>query len=266
MGMIGLGRKGTQWARAFALHPSCEVVACADSDADNLSLFAERFGLEPSAVYDDFEKMLDEQRLDIVSPILPVQPNPEVVVRCARTPGLRAIACEKPIAAQLSEADDMVQACKQHGVHFAAGDACRNYAQINEARRLIDGGAIGDVKQIDLFESTAEISGGGCQGLSVVRFFAHDSPIESVTGWVAEDPFSDLDQSMGGVIHFSSGITCFCHNEKVAKRGVEVTGTEGSFRTDLYTWFELETLEEGSTKLVTSWEGGALGFVRPREG
>ena len=60
---------------------------------------------------------------------------------------------------------------------------------------------------------------------------------------------------MGGVIHFSSGITCFCHNEKVAKRGVEVTGTEGSFRTDLYTWFELETLEEGSTKLVTSWAG-----------
>ena len=91
---------------------------------------------------------------------------PEVVIRCARPPGLRAIACEKPIAAQLSEADDMVQACKQHGVHFAAGDACRNYAQINEARRLIDGGAIGDVKQIDLFESTAEISGGGCQGLS----------------------------------------------------------------------------------------------------
>ena len=30
VGMIGLGRKGTQWARAFALHPSCEVVACAD--------------------------------------------------------------------------------------------------------------------------------------------------------------------------------------------------------------------------------------------
>ena len=166
VGMIGLGRKGTQWARAFALHPSCEVVACADSDADNLALFAERFGLEPSAVYDNYEEMLDRQQLDIVSPILPVQPNPEVVVRCARTPGLRAIACEKPIAAQLSEADDMVQACKQHGVHFAAGDACRNYAQINEARRLIDGGAIGDVKQIDLFESTAEISGGGCQGLS----------------------------------------------------------------------------------------------------
>ena len=152
---------------AFSLcPPDCLARWLLHSDADNLSLFAERFGLDPSAVYDDYEKMLDAQQLDIVSPILPVQPNPEVVVRCARTPGLRAIACEKPIAAQLSEADDMVQACKQHGVHFAAGDACRNYAQINEARRLIDGGAIGDVKQIDLFESTAEISGGGCQGLS----------------------------------------------------------------------------------------------------
>ena len=96
------------------------------------------------------------------------------------------------------------------------------------------------------FASSEEAQRSGC---------TDDSPIDSVTGWVAEDPFSDLDQSMGGVIHFANGITCFCHNEKVAKRGVEVTGTEGSFRTDLYTWFELETLEEGSTKLVTSWEG-----------
>ena len=170
-------------------------MAIADSDPDNLRLAAERFGLPNSAIYSDYEQMyatkcltksvrclpvtcvtttdhvsilamlvafhrLRDQSLDIVAPILPVQPNPAVVCRCARTPGLRAIACEKPICCTLAEADQMVDACRQHGVQFAAGDACRNYKQLWEAKDLINDGAIGEVSVMNLYESTDEISGG----------------------------------------------------------------------------------------------------------
>jgi hypothetical protein len=56
-----------------------------------------------------------------------------------------------------------------------------------EAWRRVQAGAIGEVRAINLYESTAEISGGGCQGLSVARLFAADSPAASATGWVAVD-------------------------------------------------------------------------------
>ena len=46
---------------AFSLcPPDCLARWLLHSDADNLCLFAERFGLEPRAVYNDYEQMLDE--------------------------------------------------------------------------------------------------------------------------------------------------------------------------------------------------------------
>ena len=87
VGVVGAGLKGTQWARAFAIHPRCAVVAVADTDEDNRALFAERFGLGAESAHADYEEMLRTQRLDIVAPILPVEPNPAVV----RTPPARSL-------------------------------------------------------------------------------------------------------------------------------------------------------------------------------
>ena len=87
VGVVGAGLKGTQWARAFAIHPRCAVVAVADADEDNRALFAERFGLGAESAHADYEEMLRTQRLDIVAPILPVEPNPAVV----RTPPARSL-------------------------------------------------------------------------------------------------------------------------------------------------------------------------------
>ena len=65
----------------------------------------------------------------------------------------------------------------------------------------------------------------GCQGLGVARMFADDSPVQRiVSGWVRLDPWSNLDQSMGGVVEFANGLKLYCHNDRVAKRGLEVIG------------------------------------------
>ena len=112
VGVIGAGLKGTQWARAFAIHPRCAVVAVADTDEDNRALFAERFGLGAESAHADYEEMLRTQRLDIVAPILPVEPNPAVVrapppSRLPSAPELRTHpAAGTAAAAALSGATD----------------------------------------------------------------------------------------------------------------------------------------------------------------
>ena len=67
--IIGLGGMGGSHAAAVKSEENCELVAGADIDLGRAASWGERFGVK--AIYDDYEKMLDEQRPDIV--IIPTQ-------------------------------------------------------------------------------------------------------------------------------------------------------------------------------------------------
>ena len=73
VGMIGIGRKGAQHARAYRINPRTQIVAAADTDEENLEVFCKRFGVPG---YADYHEMLKKESIDIAAPILPVGPNP----------------------------------------------------------------------------------------------------------------------------------------------------------------------------------------------
>jgi len=247
--MIGVGRKGTQHARGYELHPRCEIVAAADPDPANLELFQKRFGI--SAVYDDYNDMLAKEQIDIAAPILPVSVNPEVVIACART-GVKAIFSEKPISASLAEADQMVEECRSRGIPFACGDAWRNLPQFWQFKAMVDSGEVGEVRSINVYHPHNEISGGGCQSLGAMRLMAGDTDVEWVVGWVKGDPFDDEDQGMGGAVKFANGIDGFVHMNAVGKVGIEVNTTRGVFYSDWKT-FRLWLRPENAEPFARNW-------------
>ena len=108
VGIIGVGRMGSNHARAYVVNPKTELVAAADTDPENLELFQRRFGVN---VYGDYHEMLAKERLDIAAPVLPVSVNPQAVIDCAEA-GVGAIFSEKPIASSLADADRMVETCR----------------------------------------------------------------------------------------------------------------------------------------------------------
>jgi predicted dehydrogenase len=228
VGVIGCGRKGHGHARGYVGNPRTEIVAAADPDPANLEIFLERFAVRG---YADYQQMLAAEPLDIVAPILPVQPNPQVVVDCAKA-GVGAIYCEKPMAVSLAESDEMVAACQTRGIPLAAGDAYRNMPHHWRVKALIDAGELGDVHTINLYQGTGEISGGGCQGLSVMRLFADDADVEWLTGWCSDDPASDYDQGMGGHVRFTNGIDAFISNQRSILEGIEVVCAKGVYHTN----------------------------------
>ncbi len=247
--MIGVGRMGTNHARGYELHPGCEVVAAADPDRRNLDLFRERFGV--TAVYEDYRDLLANEEIDIAAPVLPVSANPEVVIACAES-GVRAIFSEKPIAASLQEADNMVEACRSRGIPFASGDAWRNLPQFWQFRSMIDRGEVGEVRSINIYHPHDEISGGGCQSLGVMRLMAGDSDVDWVVGWVKDDPLDDGDQGMGGVVRFTNGVEAFIHMNSVGKFGIEVNTSRAAFFSDWKT-FRLWPLSEDTPPYSTGW-------------
>jgi len=228
VGMIGVGRKGTQHARAYDLNPRAEIAAAADPDPENLELFRGRYDVP---CYADYGEMLAREGLDIAAPILPVRPNPEVVIACAEA-GVRAVLCEKPLAVSLEEADRMVEACRAHRVRFGAGDLDRNLPAFATARQRLDQGAIGALRSITFHGgSGGEISGGGCQILSLMRMFAGEAEAAWAIGWMADDPWSDHDQGAAGYVRFVTGLEAFIQRQPDSRgRGFEVAGERGVLR------------------------------------
>jgi len=115
VGVIGCGRKGTHHARACHLHPMTEVVAVADTDSENLALACNRFDVPG---YANHREMFEKEQIDIAVFVLPVGPNPEVVVECAEAK-VKTILCDKPMSVSLEDADRMVEACRSRGINLA---------------------------------------------------------------------------------------------------------------------------------------------------
>lgn len=227
--VVGCGRKGTEHARAYNLNPRAVVVAASDPDRENLAIFTDRFAVPG---YIDHNEMLRKERVDIVLTILPVSANRDVVLDCARH-DVSAICTEKPLAAQLSDADEIVAACQQRGIKLGCGDLERNHHYYWEARDKIDGGEVGAVRSINYNQgSGTQLSGGGCQIFGLIRLFADDAEVDWITGWVATDPWSDYDQGGAGYIRFVNGVEAFIHRRDTARYGFEVLCERGRFSSD----------------------------------
>lgn len=227
--LIGCGRAGLPRAHAFEVHPSCRMVAVADTDAENLAFAKQAFDVPG---YGDWASLFEHHEVDIALAILPVSPNADAVVAAAEA-GARAIFCEKPLTARLRDADRMVDACASRNVHLAAGVMVSSHPDYIDAFRRVEAGDIGDVLRIHLYDDNGQ---GGCHGMNLTRKFAGKRALESATGWAAGDPHSDHEEpydeattgfgALGGVLRFTDGIRCFSH-APVPWRGIEVVGSEG---------------------------------------
>ena len=236
VGTIGCGRKGTVHSRSYDLDPRATIVAGADTDQENLDLFCERFNVPG---YSSYEEMIEKESIDIALPILPVQPNPEIVIRCAQL-GVKGIGCEKPMAASLAQADRMVAECRARNVVLAVGDLDVNLPHYARAREVIDSGTIGEVQTINFMTgSGAQLSGGHIQQFSLTRYFAGGSDVAWVIGWVNGDALSDYDQGGAGYIRFVNGVEAFSDRGDTARYGFEVRCTGGTIVSDhrhVYIW------------------------------
>ena len=94
----------------------------------------------------------------------------DAVIACAEA-RVRGVSTEKPFAAVLADADEMVQACESRNVVFAGGNLVRAMNEAQAAARRIRTGEFGALKGAGLHSWGGEISGGGCQHVSLLRLF-----------------------------------------------------------------------------------------------
>jgi predicted dehydrogenase len=212
VGIIGCGRIASlleqeRWRGNPNTHAGCydycprtRIVAAADADNERREAFGRRWGVE--RLYENWEAMLTNEELDIVSVATYPIPHRDMVVAAANA-GVRAVFCEKAMATTLREADEMIAACESRGVQLTVNHGRRWDRQYHAVKRLLDEGRIGKLQGITLHFS-AGLANNGTHYFDMLRFFAGD------VAWAAGHlgDAGSLDPTGSGSFLMRSGVRC----------------------------------------------------------
>ena len=127
-------------------HPGCDVVGISDEQPERMIEASKDFQLPPERVFTDFRECLEVTRPDIVI-LCPAAARHGEWTRNVAPYDVHVIV-EKPFAATLAEADDMVAAMAVTGKMMAINWPLAWYPPHRTTKRLIDEGAIGTVIEV----------------------------------------------------------------------------------------------------------------------
>ena len=221
---------------------SGKIEGIASRGLEKSSAVAAEFGVEKA--YGSYEELLQDEEIDAIYIPLPNHLHREWVIRAAEAG--KHVLCEKPIALNSIEAEEMVDACNKAGVHLAEAYMYRHHPRIAELQQLIARGEIGDLRSIrgtftyNDAEDTGNIrfrsdwGGGslydiGCSPLTAARLLYGMEP-EAVTVHAIFSPEHDhVDMMASGLVEFPGGLSLIfdCGMWAYNRQLLEITGTEG---------------------------------------
>lgn len=140
VGVIGLGRLGSQYARYVSARlAGARLHAVADMQPAVLKAVAAETGA--SAAYADYRELLADKAVNAVIVMTPTKYHGEVVIAAAKAK--KAIFCEKPLTLDIDEGEAMEAAIAKHRVFFQLGFMRRFDNAYVAARKKLEEGAIG---------------------------------------------------------------------------------------------------------------------------
>ena len=111
---------------------------------ENLAAFAKKFGWESCEL--DWRKLVARPDIDLVSIAAPGNLHKEIALEAARCG--KHILCEKPLANNLADAEEMLAAAQKAKVRTCCGFSYRSSPAQAYAKQLVDEGRIGRIYHV----------------------------------------------------------------------------------------------------------------------
>lgn len=139
-GLIGCGYFARNHLNAWGEVEGAEIVAICDADSDRLAAAGASFDIRQQ--FQDAAEMLSASELDFVDVVTQAPSHRAIVEQVAAT-GTHVI-CQKPFAPTLSDARDMVIACRRAGVRLMVHENFRWQRPMRAVSETLASGRIGD--------------------------------------------------------------------------------------------------------------------------
>ena len=138
VGILGAGTMGKTHAVSYNSLPDVEIRGIVDTDEDAGQDLA---GQYKAHSYKSIEELLEKEEVDIIDICLPTPFHKENVFKAAQAS--KDILCEKPIARNLKDAQEMVKRCAEKKVKFMIAQVLRFFPEYIAAKEIISSGKIG---------------------------------------------------------------------------------------------------------------------------
>lgn len=143
--IIGGGNMGRHHARVFSELKGVNLVGVCDTDETRAKALADKYGATP---YTDYDAMFQKEDIDAVSVAVPTFLHHKVAMDVLEHGA--HILLEKPIAATLEEAQEIIDAAREKQKTLMVGHIERFNPAVRRLRELVDAGRIGDIVSINI--------------------------------------------------------------------------------------------------------------------
>ena len=216
-----------------------EVVAVASRDVWRAEEFAAANTIP--TVFGSYEELLLDERIDAIYIPLPNSLHREWTIRAAEAG--KHVLCEKPLALNAKECDEMAAAAVTAGVVCMEAFMYRFHPRIDAVLDLAARGVIGELRSLysaftfkltktDDIRLDPELGGGslmdvGCYCVNVCRTIAGREPreVQAYAQWTDRG----VDEQMAGMLRFGGGLTAQfdCALTMERRECLHVAGTDG---------------------------------------
>jgi len=146
IGIVGCGMISEFQSQAIGNLPNARVVAYFDTVADMAKARAEQHG---ATAYDDYERMLADPNLDIVSICTPSGSHLDPAVQAAAAG--KHVMVEKPVEITPERVDGIIDACKKSGVVLGAIFPRRFQEPSRILKAVVESGRFGTITLADVY-------------------------------------------------------------------------------------------------------------------
>ena len=297
IGMIGYGFMGRAHSNAYCKvnhffdlehHPVLKAV-CARSE-DKAKAFADRWGYQ--SVETDWRQLLARDDIDAVDICVPNNLHKEIALAAAEAG--KAILCEKPIAMNAAEGEEMCAAVERAGVPNMVWYNYRRVPAVSLAKQLIEAGRLGrifhyranflqdwtiseDLPQGGeaLWRLDVEAAGSGVTGdllahcidtaiwlngsISNVSAMTETFIKERVHQETGQKQAVGIDDACAFLCHFSNGSLGLFESTRYARGHkalytFEINGENASIKWDLHDLHRLEYFDHGDDGVIRGWK------------
>ncbi len=228
--LVGLGNLSTnQIAPALQKTQHAKLVGIVTGTPAKEKIWQDKYGIEAKNIYnyDNFDKLADNDDIDVVYIVLPNGMHKEFTVRGAAAG--KHVLCEKPMANSSADCRAMIDACNKHNRKLAVGYRCQFEPHHQRCRELARSKEFGAIKAIEAgfgfkigdpnqWRLKADLAGGGAlmdvgiYALQACRFLTGEEPSAITAQETKTDPkkFAEVDETITWTMTTPSGVNCYC--------------------------------------------------------